>query len=186
LAMNPGGNAYLAYRVQAEAGSNQNIIPGYLDMDTRVARYDGSLWSMLGSPADRKQSLPVRAPTAANSPKVGIDVAGNGLVAFQEPDESFVDRIWARRIFGTTFGVAPSGDFRTAYSSGSAALMITGSDSGVGAPAALGDGHGAVDPTPAVLVAKDDAAVLAWRARSSVPAVEELRPNGAYKARAVS
>ena len=276
LAMNPGGNAYLAYRVQAEAGSNQNIIPGYLDMDTRVARYDGSLWSVLGSPADRNQSLPVRAPTAANSPKVGIDVAGNGLVAFQEPDESFVDRIWARRIFGTTFGipllvspqqfggaplrgdadafsldeagfgegaiafrqqpgqgsaltgshvfvntipeafsdnagafsgprladgtsggptgalgwpsvgVAPSGDFRIAYSSGTAALMTTGSDSAVGAPTPLGDGHGAVDPTPAVLVAKDDAAVLAWRARSAVPAVEEIRPNGAFKAKAAA
>src|SRR5690348_6192503 len=105
LAMNAGGNAYLAYRVQAEGRSDQNIIPGYLDMDTRVARYDGSLWSDLGSPADRNQSLPVRAPTAANSPKIGIDVAGNGLVAFQEPDEDFVDRVWARRIFGTTFGI---------------------------------------------------------------------------------
>ncbi|PWU24880.1 MAG: hypothetical protein C5B48_04140 [Candidatus Rokuibacteriota bacterium] len=272
LAMNPGGNAYLAYRVPAEVGSDQNIIPGYLDMDTRVARYDGSFWSVLGSPADRNQSLPVRAPTAANSPKIGIDVAGNGLIAFQEPDESFVDRIWARRIFGTTFGIpllvspqqyggaplrgnadafsldvagfgegavafrqqpgqgsalpgprvfintipeafsdnasnfagprladagsaAPgwpsvgvdsSGDFRMAYSNGSAGLTTAGTDTDISPPSALGDGRGAVDPTPNVLVGKDESAVVAWRARSSVPAVEELRPNGAFKVRAVS
>lgn len=276
LAMNPSGNAYLAYHVQREAGSNQNIIPGYLDMDTRVARYDGSFWTLLGSPANRNQSLPIRAPTAANSPKIGIDVAGNGLVAFQEPDESFVDRVWARRIFGTTFGipllvspqqfggaplrgdadafsldevgfgesavafrqqpgqgsalagphvfvntipdafsdsaatfsgphladgtsgglagapgwpsvgVAPSGDFHAAYSNGAGANIVTGTDAGAGAPAPLGDGQGAVDPAPLVAVGKDDSAALAWRARSSVAALEELRPNGSFKVKAVS
>jgi hypothetical protein len=277
LAMNPGGIAYLAYRVPTEAGSNQNVIPGYLDMDTRVARYSGSLWSVLGSPADRNQSLPVRAPTAANSPKVGVDVAGNGLVAFQEPDEDFVDRVWARRIFGATFGipllvspqqfggaalrgdadafsldvtgfgegavafrqqpgqgsaltgphvfvntipeafsdsagqfagprladgttggappatpgipiagVTPDGIFRISYSNGPGALMVSGSDSDVQAPTPLGDGRGVVDSAPAVEVAKDEAAVVAWRARSSVVAVEELRPSGAYKVKGVS
>jgi hypothetical protein len=47
----------------------------------------------------------VAAPTAANSPKVGIDVTGNGIVAFQEPDDGFVDRVWARRIFGSALGI---------------------------------------------------------------------------------
>jgi hypothetical protein len=277
LAMNPGGNAYLGYRVATEAGSNQNIIPGYIDMDTRVARYDGSLWSVLGSPADRNQSLPVRIPTPGNSPKVGIDVSGNGIVAFQEPDEDFVDRVWARRIFGTTFGipllvspqqfggaalrggadafsldvagfgegavafrqqpgqasalagthlfvntipesfspdaghfggprvvdgtdgtaaagavgwpsvgVTPDGVFRIAYSTGPAAAVTSGSDTDVGTPAPLGDGRGAVDAAPAVEVAKDEATVAAWRARSTVMAVEELRPSGSYKVKAVS
>jgi hypothetical protein len=277
LAMNPGGTAYLAYRVQTEAGSNQSIIPGYLDMDTRVARYNGSLWSVLGSPADRNQSLPVRAPTAANSPKAGIDVAGNGLVAFQEPDEDFVDRVWARRIFGTTFGipllvspqqfggaalrgdadafsldvtgfgegavafrqqpgqgsalvgphvlvntipeafsddaghfsgprladgtnggappavpgapsvgVTPDGVFRVAYPIGPPARMASGSDTEVTPPTSLGDGQGLVDSTPSVEVARDDATVAAWRARSSVAAVEELRPNGSFEVKAVS
>jgi hypothetical protein len=277
IAMNPGGAAYLAYRVPTEAGSNQNVLPGHLDMDTRVARYNGSLWSVLGSPADRNQSLPVRTPTAANSPRVGIDVAGNGLVAFQEPDEDLVDRIWARRIFGLTFGiplavsphefggaplrgdadafslvvagfgqgavafrqqpgqgsaltgahvfvntipeafsdtasqfagarladgttggappanpgepsvgVTPDGVFQVAYSLGAAGRMVGGDDTQVLAPSALGDGRGAVDSTPAVAVAKDGAAVVAWRARSSVVAVEELRASGAYTVRGVS
>jgi hypothetical protein len=82
--------------------------------------------------------------------------------------------------------VTSSGDFRTAYSNGAAGLMTAGSDTSISAPAPLGDGRGAVDPTPAAVVAKDEAAVLAWRARSSVPAVEELRPNGAFKVKAVS
>jgi hypothetical protein len=277
LAMNPGGTAYLAYRVLTEAGSNQNIIPGYLDMDTRVARYNGSLWSVLGSPADRNQSLPVRAPAAGNSPKVGVDVAGDGLVAFQEPDEGFVDRVWARRIFGTTFGipllvspqlfggaplrgnadafsldvtgfgegavafrqqpgqgsaltgphvfvntipeafsdsagqfagarlvdgttggappaapgapsvgVTPDGVFRVAYSIGAAARMTSGSDTDVSQPAPLGDGRGVVDSAPGIEVAKDEASVMAWRARSSVVAVEELRENGSFTVKGVS
>jgi hypothetical protein len=277
LAMNPAGTAYVSYRVQTEAGSNQNIIPGYLDMDTRVARYNGSLWSVLGSPADRNQSLPVRAPTALNSPKVGVDVSGNGIVAFQEPDEDFVDRVWARRIFGSTFGiplsvspqgfgnaplrgaadafsldvsgfgegavafrqqpgqgsalagphvfvntipeafsdtagqfagarladgttggalaaapgppsvgVTPDGSFRLAYSTGAAAQITSGNDSAVDPPGPLGDGRGAVDAAPAVEMAEDGATVAAWRARSAVVAVEELRPGGSFKVRPVT
>ena len=277
VAMNPGGTAYLAYRVPTEAGSNQNIIPGYLDLDTRVARYNGSLWSVLGSPADRNQSLPVRAPTAANSPKVGVDVAGNGLVAFQEPDEGFVDRVWARRIFGATFGiplavsphefggaalrgdadafnldvtgfgqgavafrqqpgqgsalsgphvfvntipeafsdtagqfggphladgttggapvaspgppgvgVTPDGVFRVTYSLGAAGRIVSGSEGDVREPEPLGDGRGGVDSTPAVEVGKDESVVAAWRARSTVVAVEELRPGGSFKVAGVS
>jgi hypothetical protein len=272
LAMNSAGTAYLAYRVPTEAGSNQNVIPGYIDMDVRVARYNGSLWSVLGSPADRNQSVPVRAPTAENSPKVGVDVSGNGIVAFQEPDEDFVDRIWARRIFGTTYGipllvspqqfggqplraaadaftldvsgfgegavafrqqpaqgsaltgprifvntipeafsddaghfagarpvdggsappgaprvgVTPDGVFRASWSSGPAALMVHGSDTSLDAPTALGDGRGAVDAAPSVTVAKDEATVAAWRARSSVVALEELKENGSFAVKAVS
>ena len=62
-------------------------------------------WSVLGAPADRNQAAPVATPTAGNSPKVGIDVTGNGIVAFQEPDDDFVDRVWARRLFGATLGI---------------------------------------------------------------------------------
>ena len=51
-------------------------------------------------------------PTAANSPKVAIDLTGQGLVAWQEPDDGFVNRIYARRIFGMVPGnilqVSPS------------------------------------------------------------------------------
>lgn len=104
LAMNRGGQAYLAYRVIVDATSSANP-PGYVGADVRVARYNGRLWSLLGTPVDRVASTPVRLPTDVNSPRVGIDVQGNGVVAWQEPDDEFVDRVWARRLFGTGTGI---------------------------------------------------------------------------------
>ena len=95
--------AYLAYRVLAGNGAADQRPPGYFDAETRVARYNGSLWSVGVRPtATRQAGL---RPTADNSPKVGIDVNGNGMVALQEPDDDFFDRIWARRLFGSTLGV---------------------------------------------------------------------------------
>ncbi len=43
-------------------------------------------------------------PTALNSPQVAIDVSGEGLLAWQEPDDDFINRIYARRIFGLVPG----------------------------------------------------------------------------------
>jgi hypothetical protein len=103
LAMARGGQAYLAYRVITDTSPANP--PGYVGADVRVARYNGRLWSVLGTPVDRSISAPVRQPTEANSPKVGIDVQGGGVVAWQEPDDEFVDRIWARRLFGANFGI---------------------------------------------------------------------------------
>lgn len=103
LAMSRGGQAYLAYRVVTDTGS-QNP-PGYVGADVRVARYGGSLWSVLGAVADRNSTVPVRAPTAENSPKVGIDIQNQGIVAFHEPDDEFVDRVYARRLFGSSMGI---------------------------------------------------------------------------------
>jgi len=103
LAMNRGGQAYLVYRVVTDRSpSNPN---GYLGADTRVARYNSRLWSVLGTPIDRNPVAPVRIPTAENAPEVGIDLQGQGVVAWQEPDDEFVDRIWARRLFGTSVGI---------------------------------------------------------------------------------
>jgi hypothetical protein len=104
LAMNRGGQAYLVYRVITDSTSSANP-PGYIGADVRVARYNGRLWSVLGTPIDRVISTPVRLPNDLNSPKVGIDVQGGGVVAWQEPDDEFVDRVWARRLFGATFGI---------------------------------------------------------------------------------
>lgn len=104
LAMSPGGAAYIAYRVVVPPEQRTQLPAGYVDAETRLARYNGQTWSSLGAPADRNTAAPVRMPTPENSPKVGIDVAGNGLVAFQEPDEEFVDRVYARRLFGLTLG----------------------------------------------------------------------------------
>jgi len=100
IAMSPGGTAYLAYRVVTATST----FPGYVEADVRVARYNGSLWSVLG-PVDRNAAAPQRAPTRENSPRVGVDVTGNALVAWQEPDDDFIDRIWARRVFGSTLGI---------------------------------------------------------------------------------
>jgi len=105
VAMNAGGTAYLAYRVLPSIVPDPNLPPGYVDADIRLQRYDGSFWSSLGQQADRNSAVPVRQPTAGNSPKVAVDVTGNGLVAWQEPDDDFVDRIWARRIFGQILGI---------------------------------------------------------------------------------
>jgi hypothetical protein len=108
LAMNATGQALLSYRVVTTPGGQGSRVPtGYVVAETRVARFNGSRWSVLGERADRTDGTFVRAPTAANSPKVAIDPQGNGVIAFQEPDdERQIDRIWARRIFGgQRFGV---------------------------------------------------------------------------------
>ncbi|HEX7058935.1 MAG TPA: hypothetical protein VF176_03715 [Solirubrobacterales bacterium] len=103
LAMNRGGQAYLVYRVVTDT-SNSNP-PGYIGADLRVARYGSRLWSILGTPIDRSITTPVRQPTEENAPEVGIDVQGQAVVAWQEPDDEFVDRVWARRIFGSSTGI---------------------------------------------------------------------------------
>jgi hypothetical protein len=103
LAMARGGQAYLAYRVLTDTSPANP--PGYVGADVRVARYNGRLWSVLGTPIDRSINAPVRLPTGENSPKVGIDVQGGGVVAWQEPDDEFVDRVWARRLFGASTGI---------------------------------------------------------------------------------
>jgi hypothetical protein len=101
--MNRGGQALLTYRVITES-SGPDLLPGYVRGDIRVARYDGSWWSVYGAPLERNRDQPQRVPTAANSPQVGIAIDGSGIVAWQEPDDNFYDRIWARRIFGGTVG----------------------------------------------------------------------------------
>jgi len=103
LAMNRGGQAYLVYRVVTDTSAANP--PDYLGADVRLARYSGRLWSVFGTPIDRSIVSPVRSPTEANSPKVGIDVQGQGVVAWQEPDDEFVDRVWARRLFGASVGI---------------------------------------------------------------------------------
>ncbi len=114
VAMNLAGNALVVYRViTAISGpSTPEIPPGYVKAEVRMARFDGEYWSSFGQPINRNLAQSMLAPTAANSPKVAIDLTGQGLVAWQEPDDTFVNRIYARRIFGTVPGnilqVSPS------------------------------------------------------------------------------
>jgi hypothetical protein len=104
LSMNQSGNAYLAYLVvQTPAGTDP---PGYTRGELRVARYDGTYWSSFGLPLNRNAQAPLRLPAAGASPQVTMDATGNGILAWQEPDDALIDRIWARRLFGTNFGIA--------------------------------------------------------------------------------
>jgi hypothetical protein len=114
VAMNLAGQALIAYRViTAVSGPSTPEIPsGYVKAEVRMARFDGEFWSSFGAPLNRNPAQPMLTPTAANSPRVAIDLTGQGLVAWQEPDDSFVNRIYARRIFGMVPGnilqVSPS------------------------------------------------------------------------------
>lgn len=103
LAMSAGGQAYLAYFVVTDTSPANP--PGYVGGAVRIARYNSRLWSQFGGPVNRNAAAPLRVPTAASGPRVGVDANGNGVVAWQEPDDEFVDRIWARRLFGTNPGV---------------------------------------------------------------------------------
>jgi hypothetical protein len=103
LSMTPGGVAYLAYRV-VFARQDPGLPPGYIDADIRLARLQGTYWSVLGQPVDRVQTQPQRAATPFNGPKVATTLDGNAVVVWQEPDDAFNDRVFARRVFGSALG----------------------------------------------------------------------------------
>jgi PKD domain len=114
VAMNLAGQALVTYRVitAVSSPSTPNIPPGYVLAEIRMARFDGQYWSSFGVPLERNPAQPVPQPTAVNSPRVAIDLTGQGLLAWEEPDDSFINRIYARRIFGMVPGnllqVSPS------------------------------------------------------------------------------
>jgi hypothetical protein len=104
------GKAIVAYRVitndftRASAGTTAvQQRPGDVLAEVRLARLSGERWSRLGA-INRTPTTSMRSPTVANGPRVGIDANGNAVVAWQEPDQSGVSRIWLRRIYGSTIG----------------------------------------------------------------------------------
>jgi hypothetical protein len=103
LSMGPGGAAYLAYRVVYQRQS-PNLPPGTVDADVRMQRYSGSFWSQLGQPVDRIQSQPQVEPTDLNGPQVASDGNGNAVVAWIEPDDQLIPRVYVRRVFGQVLG----------------------------------------------------------------------------------
>ncbi|HWT92105.1 MAG TPA: hypothetical protein VN238_03850, partial [Solirubrobacteraceae bacterium] len=105
LAMSRGGQAYLTYRVCKDPAKNATLPPNTAECELRLARSTGQLWSALGYPVNRNTASPVTTPTAENRPRVATDPAGNAVVAWQEPDDEFIDRVWARRVFGATVGI---------------------------------------------------------------------------------
>lgn len=111
IAMNATGTAYVVYRhlVAAKNYGTQppgvSIPEGDAFVYTRVARYNGWLWSRLDQPVNRNSVATVRFPSQDNGPKVSISSSGMGAVAFQEPDASGYSRIWVRKIFGSSPGL---------------------------------------------------------------------------------
>lgn len=105
LRMNDAGVAYLAYRVVTTTDAASTIRPGRGDAmaSVKVARLSGNSWSVLGV-ANRNVSYSVPKPSALNAPQVTVDRLGNGVVAFVEPDDKGVARLFARRLFGARLG----------------------------------------------------------------------------------
>lgn len=103
LAMAPGGEAVLAYHRVTDF-VHPLLGTGYVSSQIRLARFNGTRWSGVGVPVNRVPSAPLRTPTAESAPKVAIGADGGVVVAWQEPDESLQDRVWARRVFGSRLG----------------------------------------------------------------------------------
>jgi hypothetical protein len=114
LAMAPNGVAYVVYRVVSDGcglGDEENISenpkcrPGTTDKvaQVRVARFSYLRWGSLGE-INRAAQIAMRNPTPSNAPAIGIDLNGNGVVAWQEPGSDGVARIWVRRLFGAVPG----------------------------------------------------------------------------------
>lgn len=114
VATNAAGEAVLVYRVVTNKTTLDPglLAQGFAMAQIRLARFNGTRWSRLGTIANRNASVPLRSPGDENAPRVALDVTGNGVVAWQEPDDGLVDRIWARRLFGSRLGrvqqVSPS------------------------------------------------------------------------------
>ena len=105
IAMAPGGQALVTYRVVVDAQPAGAADGGVL-AEIRAARFTGELWSSLGTPMNRNLAAIQPAPTAANGPQVGIDQSGSGVVAWQELDDELIARVYARRLFSTGIGIA--------------------------------------------------------------------------------
>ncbi len=106
IAMNAGGTAFLAYRVVTSTGISARVPgrPGDTVSEYRVARLSGGTWSKFGA-VNRNRVYTVPAAAPGNGPKVTVDVFGNGVVAFVEPDDGGVERVWARRLFSNRVGL---------------------------------------------------------------------------------
>lgn len=105
VSMAPGGQAYLTYRVVTDA-QPATVPPGNVLGEYRLARYTGQLWSGFGAPVNRNPAAGQPVPAEANRPQIGADQLGNAVLAWQELDDDFVPRVYARRIFSGSTGIA--------------------------------------------------------------------------------
>ncbi len=105
ITMAPGGQSYLVYRVITD-GQPSSVPPGNVLGEYRLARYAGQLWSGFGAPINRNASGGQPTPGQLNRPKIAVDQFGNAVVAWQELDDDFVPRVYARRVFPSSTGIA--------------------------------------------------------------------------------
>jgi hypothetical protein len=112
IALASSGQGLVAYRAVTDNFETsdvnttlQPLRPGDVLADIRVARYDTQRWL---SPVrvNRDPRLSMRAPSETNGPQVGIGRGNEAVVAWQEPEPEGTARIWARRVFGSTLGLA--------------------------------------------------------------------------------
>jgi hypothetical protein len=103
--MSAGGQAFVVYRVVTDPVA-ATAPPGNVFAEYRVARFGGQYWSGIGTTLNRNPASASPKPTAVNRPRIGIDQAGNAVAAWQELDDDFIPRIYARRIFGAGVGLA--------------------------------------------------------------------------------
>lgn len=112
VALAQTGQGYVAYRAVTDNFSSSDVQttikplrPGDVLADIRIARYEAGWWS---GPVrvNRDSKLSMRPPTETNGPQVALGRGDEAVVAWQEPEPTGVARIWARRLFGTTLGLA--------------------------------------------------------------------------------
>jgi hypothetical protein len=120
--------------------------------EVRLARYTNNrpfIWTQIGARVNRNSAAEMKLPTAEIGPQVGIDVQGDGVVSWLEPDELNFDTVWARRVFGGTTGIP----LRVSPSSGANADAFSLDVAGFGWGAvALRQPLGGVTSPPRVLV----------------------------------
>lgn len=93
VALSDRGTGYAGYVVM------RGLHPGgKVAASLRVARLDGGRWRRY-APINRDLEAPLSPPRADTAPRVAVDADGVGLVAWQEPDGTGVERLWTRRLY---------------------------------------------------------------------------------------
>ncbi|MBU6337963.1 MAG: hypothetical protein KGR19_09160 [Acidobacteria bacterium] len=98
LSMSPGGQAWVVYRVVTDTQPS-SVPPGNVLGEFRAARSVGLTWTSMGAPINRNAASGQPTPSAQNRPRIGVDQFGNAVAAWQELDNDFIPRIYARRLF---------------------------------------------------------------------------------------
>ncbi len=105
LAMSRGGLAYLVYNVVTDRSPSNPT--GYVGLDVRLAALlEPALDARSAPGSTATRAIPMRIADRGDRDRgSGIDVQGQAVVAWLEPDDDFIDRVWARRVFGGQTGI---------------------------------------------------------------------------------